>query len=155
MHAPIEASASASVTLDEFVEVAKALGHPSRVRVLAMLRDGPLCVCQITSVLGVAVSTVSAHLSDLRHARLLAEQKRGRWVHYRLTEHEPLRRLVVKVLGLMADDRQLDEDARLIAALREVPVDDLCRAGLDLVAVGVKPASKEAPAKGRSHGHVN
>jgi arsenate reductase/ArsR family transcriptional regulator len=138
----------------EFVEVAKALGHPGRLRMLAMLRDGPLCVCQITSVLGLSGSTVSAHLSDLRRARLVAEQKLGKWVHYRLTDDASMRGLVRDVLRLVGGDPQLFEDARVIDAVRAVPVDDLCRAGLDLAAVGVRPAPRAARARGRGHGHV-
>ncbi len=127
-----------AVGLDEFVEVAKALGNPARLRILAMLRNGSLCVCQITSVLRFSGSTVSAHLSELRRAGLVTEQKRGKWVHYRLSEEPPLRRVLDDVLRLVADDGQLREDARVIEAVREIPVDDLCRAGLDLAAVGVK-----------------
>jgi DNA-binding transcriptional ArsR family regulator len=129
----------APAALNDFVEVAKALAHPGRLRVLAMLREGALCVCQITSVLELASSTVSAHLSDLRRAGLVTEQKRGKWVHYRLTQSESLGRLVSEALRLVVDDPQIREDARVIEALRAVPVDDLCRAGLDLKAVGVKP----------------
>jgi len=138
--------------LAAFVELAKALGHPARVRMVAMLRDGELCVCQLTSVLGLAGSTVSAHLSDLRRARLVSEQKRGKWVYYRLSEDESMRRFVNEVLRLLADDPQLREDARVIQALRAVPVDDLCRAGLDLIAVGVKPLARITP-KGRNPRH--
>ncbi len=148
-------SIAAGRGLDEFVDVAKALGHPGRLRILAMLREGALCVCQITSVLGLSGSSVSAHLSDLRRSGLVTEQKRGKWVHYRLTEDGPLRGLVRDVLGLAAADPQLREDARVIDALRAVPVDQLCRAGLDLAAVGVNPAPKESPAKRRSRRHVD
>ncbi len=143
-----------SSLLDDFVEVAKALGHPARLRIVAMLRDGELCVCQLTSVLGLSGSTVSAHLSDLKQARLVAEQKRGKWVYYRLSEAESMRGLVNEVLRLLEDDPRLREDARVIEALREVPVDDLCRAGLDLIAVGVKPLAR-VPVKGRKPRHVD
>ena len=127
-------------TLNDFVDVAKALAHPGRLRVLAMLREGALCVCQITSVLELASSTVSAHLSDLRRAGLVTEQKRGKWVHYRLTQNESLGRLVSEALRLVVDDPQIHEDGRVIKALRGIPVDELCRAGLDLAAIGVKPS---------------
>jgi DNA-binding transcriptional ArsR family regulator len=140
--------------LSAVVEVAKALGHPARLRMVAMLQDGELCVCQLTSVLGLSGSTVSAHLSDLRRARLVSEEKRGKWVYYRLSDDESMRGLVHEVLRLLADDPQLREDARVIEALRGVPVDDLCRAGLDLIAVGVKPLARVA-AKGRIPRHVD
>lgn len=134
--------------LDDFVEAAKALAHPGRLRVLAMLRGGALCVCQITSVLELAGSTVSAHLSDLRRARLVTEQKRGKWVQYRLTQDDSLGRVVREALRLVENDPQIREDARVIEALREIPVDELCRVGLDLAAIGVRP-SKTIRSRGR------
>jgi ArsR family transcriptional regulator, arsenate/arsenite/antimonite-responsive transcriptional repressor len=147
------AAFSPPTILAAFVEVAKALGHPARLRAVAMMRDGELCVCQLTSVLGLSRSTVSAHLSDLRRARLVAEEKRGKWVYYRLSDDDSMRRLITEVLRLLTGDPQLREDARVIDALRSVPVDDLCRAGLDLTAVGVRPLAC-APAKGRTPRHA-
>ncbi len=144
--------AGTSSELGDCVEIAKTLGHPCRLRVLAMLQDGPLCVSQITSVLDLAGSTVSVHLSELRRAGLVAERKRGKWVYYRLTATGPLGRLLRQVLRLVDDDPQVRDDARVIEELRTIPVDDLCRAGLDLRAVGVRPAP--AGARGKGQGHV-
>ncbi|HLN25146.1 MAG TPA: ArsR family transcriptional regulator, partial [Patescibacteria group bacterium] len=45
--------------LETFETVAKAVADPSRVRILKLLESGELCVCQITTVLGLAVATVS------------------------------------------------------------------------------------------------
>jgi hypothetical protein len=64
-----------------------------------------------------------------------------------------MRRLISEVLRLLTDDPQLREDARVIEALRSVPVDELCRAGLDLTAVGVKPRAR-VRAKGGTPRHV-
>ena len=70
--------------LPTLVDQLKALANPIRLRILAMLREGELCVCEITDVVGLAPSTVSQHLSDLRKAGFVAERKAGRWVHYAL-----------------------------------------------------------------------
>jgi DNA-binding transcriptional ArsR family regulator len=56
------------MTLSEAATVTKALGHPGRLRILAILRDGPLSVCQIATILSAPASTISGHLSDLRRA---------------------------------------------------------------------------------------
>ena len=61
----------ARATLPAVVDAVKALAHPGRLRILAMLRGGDLCVCQLTAVLELAASTVSSHLSDLRRAGLV------------------------------------------------------------------------------------
>src|SRR3989338_7764103 len=71
----------------QVVAVAKALGHPARLRILAMLAQGaPLCVCQMPSVLELAASTVSGHLNELRRSGLVTEEKAGKLVYYRLDE---------------------------------------------------------------------
>ena len=77
-------------TLPTLVDAVKALAHPGRLRMLAMLRGGDLCVCQMTAVLELAASTVSSHLSDLRRAGLVTERKSGKWVHYHLVTAGPL-----------------------------------------------------------------
>ncbi len=63
----------------------KALADSNRLRILNLLNKRPLCVCEITSVLGLAVSTVSKHLSILRDAGFIEDHKDGKWVDYSLS----------------------------------------------------------------------
>ena len=62
----------------------QALSNTNRIRILKMLENRPLCVCEITEVLQLANSTVSKHLSILRDADLILDEKDGKWVNYRL-----------------------------------------------------------------------
>lgn len=66
--------------------ITKALSDPNRVRILLALRQGELCVCQITELFGFAPSTISKHLSILHDAGLVRSNKSERWVYYRLPE---------------------------------------------------------------------
>jgi len=66
--------------LDAAIAATRALGHLARMRTAAMLRTGELCLCQITEVLGLAPSTVSLHIKELKRAGLVSERKEGRWV---------------------------------------------------------------------------
>jgi DNA-binding transcriptional ArsR family regulator len=139
------------VTLDTLEAVGSALSHKGRLRILALLREADLYVCQIRTVLGLAGSTVSAHLATLRRGGLVSEQKQGRFVQYGLTGEEPLGSLVREILHLVKEDRQVIEDARLLEAVRRLPLDRLCRAGLDLAAMGIEGRGcrrrRPAPAK--------
>ena len=83
--------------LPPLVDRLKALAHPVRLRILAMLRGGELCVCEITEVVGLAPSTISQHLSDLRRAGFISERKAGRWVYYAL-ESDPFPTALLGVL---------------------------------------------------------
>ncbi|MDE3067247.1 MAG: winged helix-turn-helix transcriptional regulator [Verrucomicrobiota bacterium] len=67
-----------------FMAITRAISDPSRVRILLALRQGELCVCQITGLFGFAPSTVSKHLSILHQAGLIQSRKTERWVYYRL-----------------------------------------------------------------------
>ena len=68
----------------EFMNITKALADENRVRMLLALREGELCVCQITELFGLAPSTMSKHLSILHQAGLVESRKDGRWIYYRL-----------------------------------------------------------------------
>jgi ArsR family transcriptional regulator len=121
--------------LARLVQVHKAIGHPVRLRLLAMLRTGPLCVCQMTVVVKLAASTVSEHLSELRKAGLLTERKEGRWVEYRLSDSALREGLLDSVWSALQVDREAHADAVLVKELRRVPVDQLCSVDLDLARI--------------------
>jgi ArsR family transcriptional regulator len=72
--------------MHDFMAVTRALAEPNRVRILLALRRRELCVCQITELFGLALSTVSKHLSILHHAGLIQSRKSERWVYYRLPD---------------------------------------------------------------------
>ncbi len=130
--------------LSSTVNLLKALAHPVRLRIVAMLRGGELCVCQLTAVLDLAASTVSAHLADLKRAGLVEERKKGRWVFHRLAESEQALAHLAPVWGAIAKDPQAEADARLLRELRRVDVEELCRVELDLRRLGIRrPAVEE------------
>ena len=67
-------------------EVFQVLSAPARVRILLMLKKGPLCVGALCMRLGITQSAVSQHLRVLRQAGLVATEKRGAFVHYHIDE---------------------------------------------------------------------
>lgn len=64
--------------------VAKAMGHPSRMLILDVLREREMCVCELTPLVGADQSTVSRHLAVLKQAGLIQDRKDGSSVYYRL-----------------------------------------------------------------------
>jgi len=62
---------------------------------------------------------------------LVAERKNGRWVHIALAEEPEARAWLETALAAVVDDPQLASDARLVDELRRLPVEELCRTGLD------------------------
>ena len=121
--------------LDLLIRIHKALAHPVRVRILAMLRGGELCVCQLNAVIALAPSTISAHLAELKDAGLLAERKAGRWVHYRLAAEGAGEGALAALWPSLAGDPQVAADAALLRRITEHPAAALCRPGFDLAAL--------------------
>jgi ArsR family transcriptional regulator len=117
----------------------KALAHPARLRVLAMLRSGGLCVCQVAAAMGSPVSTVSEHLGELKRAGLVLERRDGRWVSYSLADEAS--GLLDHIWDLIGTDPLVRREESLVRRLRRLPVTELCDAGLDLARFGLKPAS--------------
>ena len=64
--------------------IIKALAHPTRLFIVDELSHGERCVCELTDMIGVEMPTVSRHLSQLKSAGLLEDEKRGAQVFYRV-----------------------------------------------------------------------
>jgi len=116
--------------LREVLEIHKALSDANRLRALIALSGKELCVCQITELLRLAPSTVSKHLSILRQARLVEMRKVGRWIYYRLSDHNTNAvsaeyiRLLEKTLS---NDPQTKDDRKHLKEILKMDVDALCR----------------------------
>ena len=118
--------------LDALARIHKTLAHPVRSRILAMLRGGELCVCQLNAVIGLAPSTMSAHLGELKDARLVAERKAGRWVHYRIETEAWAEPLLEALWAALAGDARIADDLVLLARVTSLPVAAICRPGFDV-----------------------
>lgn len=70
--------------LEARARIAKALAHPARLLIIEELSHGERCVCELTGMIGSDMSTVSKHLSVLRSAGLIEDDKRGLQVWYTL-----------------------------------------------------------------------
>ncbi len=65
-------------------KVLKALAHPTRLFIVEELEQGERCVCELTDMIGADMSTISKHLSVLKEAGLVIDDKRGNMVFYQL-----------------------------------------------------------------------
>lgn len=72
--------------MQDFIKVMKALSDQNRVRLLKMLQEKGMCVCEIQAALGIAQPTVSKHLKILEAAGLVGSSKDGLWVNYHLAD---------------------------------------------------------------------
>ena len=118
--------------IETFETVAKAIADPSRVRILKLLEQGELCVCQITTVVDLSPATVSKHLAALKTAGLVQQRRDGKWVYYRLAERDfnAYARSFLDLVGAsLKEDPTTAEDRRVLALVNAVPVQVLCDQG--------------------------
>jgi ArsR family transcriptional regulator len=73
-----------SLQPDRCARMLRALAEPERLRIVNCLRDGPRNVTELAGLLHAEIVNVSHHLGVLRHAGLVVDEKRGRYVIYRL-----------------------------------------------------------------------
>lgn len=67
----------------------KALGDPTRLKMLALLRIRDLCVCEFVGLFGLSQPSVSQHLRRLKEAGLVTSRRQGMWVIYHLADELP------------------------------------------------------------------
>ncbi|HJO92311.1 MAG TPA: metalloregulator ArsR/SmtB family transcription factor [Victivallales bacterium] len=115
--------------MEKIIEVLKAVSDPTRLRVLMTMNNGEICVCQITELLNLAKSTISKHMSILRHAGLVKSRKDGKWIYYRhSTENQNL--ISKEVLNLLKakliKDKTIISDRKKLDKIISINKADLC-----------------------------
>ena len=107
--------------MKQTAQLFKALSDETRLRILGLLLEGELCVCDLVAVLRLPQSTVSRHLAYLRNAGLVDDSRHGVWMHYRLSDrnsalHEDLLRMLRKDLVSLSqvrdDQKELHKHSR-------------------------------------------
>jgi ArsR family transcriptional regulator len=69
---------------EERAKVVKAMAHPSRLMMIDELSRGERCVCDLRDLVGADMSTVSKHLTVLKKAGIVEDERRGKNIYYRL-----------------------------------------------------------------------
>jgi ArsR family transcriptional regulator len=100
--------------MEELTIIFKALSDETRLRIIKLLEQGELCVCDITAALDMVQPKVSFHLSTLKEAGLIKDRKQGKWIHYSLNEKDLFRRmLILSVCERMQDNTIAGDRKRL------------------------------------------
>jgi len=96
------------------LNIFKALSDETRLRILKLLENSELCVCDIIAALDMIQPKVSFHLRILKEAGLIKDRKQGRWIHYRLDESDMFRRfLILSVIEKTSAETFTEDQQRL------------------------------------------
>ncbi|MFH1481623.1 MAG: metalloregulator ArsR/SmtB family transcription factor [Pseudomonadota bacterium] len=110
-----------------FTHVMKALSDPNRVKIIKMLQNKMMCVCEIREALQISQSSVSKHLKILEDAGLVDFKKDGLWVNYYLTDGRKspyASSLVGNLRHWLEDEPEITE---LIKRLPYIRREDVCK----------------------------
>jgi ArsR family transcriptional regulator len=72
--------------MKQYVDLFRALSDETRLRIMVLLSEKELCVCQIEAALDLPQAKVSRHLAVLRYAGLVKDRREGLWIYYSLAE---------------------------------------------------------------------
>ncbi len=112
------------------VTIAKALADETRLRALMLLAEGPLCLCQIVEILGLAPSTISKHMSILQQAGLVTSRKQGRWMHFAWSNDDSspeVRQALEWINSTLCNDEQIRRDRQRLQETLTIEPEQLCR----------------------------
>ncbi len=126
--------------MEGYVEVFKALGDRTRLRIMRLLSitDRQVCVCEIMDALQCPQYRVSKHLNILKNARLVDGERKGTWVYYfPLKKHSSFNRHLVKLLREQLSDAEFLEDAKKLKRRLQLRDGETC-----VVGFANRPSSK-------------
>lgn len=107
------------ITLTSMVETLKAAAETSRMRILMLLSHGDLTVSDLTDILGQSQPRVSRHLKLLLDAGLIGRYQEGSWAYFRLSDEEPARSFVQRlVTGIAETDAMVERDLERLQTVK-------------------------------------
>lgn len=106
------AAATGAIPVRALTRLFRALGDETRLRMVALLAHGELCVCHLESALALSQSNASRQLAVLRAEGVVEAERRGTWVYYRLVaQPDPARERQLRTLiREFADQETLGRD---------------------------------------------
>jgi ArsR family transcriptional regulator len=107
--AAVPTAKSKPVPLDQLF---RALGDPTRLRLINLMSEQEMCVCYFIEVIGAPQPKISRHLAYLRRAGLVAARREGKWMHYRLTmpQNTHAASIVQGTIRALKQDKQMQRD---------------------------------------------
>ncbi len=123
------------MSLRPYEDAMKAVGDPTRVRILKILEGGELCVCQIIAVIALGQSTISKHLFLLRAAGLIKDRRDKKWIHYSLdgkSGNPYAGGLLRNLRKWLNDDPVILKDLERAAMARQIGPQAICERGMTL-----------------------
>jgi transcriptional regulator, ArsR family len=109
--------------MKKIANIFKALSDDTRLRVIKLLQERELCVCELMQVLNMSQPRISRHMSVLKNAGLVDDRREGKWVHYSLKKEKQDKKIKILLNTMVvmtnddavvkADQKKMKEAIRL------------------------------------------
>ncbi|WAC07238.1 MAG: metalloregulator ArsR/SmtB family transcription factor [Thermodesulfobacteriota bacterium] len=92
--------------MKKIANIFKAFSDDTRLRVIKLLQERELCVCELMQVLDMSQPRISRHMSVLKNAGLVDDRREGKWVHYSLKKENQDKKIkiLLNAMVVMAND---------------------------------------------------
>lgn len=115
--------------MDELLNLFHLLSDKTRLRILLLLLDHELCVCEIFASLNMSQPRVSRQLAVLKQARLIKDRREGKWIYYKIEKNSDTQYLL-HILPMLAewlkDDPEAREDQKVLQGLLSLSREAYC-----------------------------
>jgi ArsR family transcriptional regulator, arsenate/arsenite/antimonite-responsive transcriptional repressor len=103
--------------LNKLADVFKALGDPTRLKIISLLNHRDCCVCELIPIFNVSQPSISKHMNRLKVADLVTETRRGQWVFYSLNRSklDEIKFSIDHLPDLSATLKELEEKGLLVS----------------------------------------
>jgi DNA-binding transcriptional ArsR family regulator len=116
--------------MQNLIEIFKALSDETRLRILNLLYEGELCVCDVMAVLDISQPNASRHLIRLKWAGLARDRREAQWSYYALTSNWEKSFVGEIVIKQLREDNRCLEDLKLLQNWLAKKERDCCRANI-------------------------
>lgn len=80
--------------MDDLLNIFSTLSDKTRLRILLLLLNNELCVCEIFAALDMSQPRVSRQLAILKQSKIIKDRREGKWIYYRIDENDYTRYLM-------------------------------------------------------------
>lgn len=119
------------MALNDVLTIYKALSDETRLKILKLLENGELCVCDLVAAFNTVQPKISFHLSILKETGLIKDRKDGKWSYYSLKDNELFKRFLLLSTLEQIDDTEIELEkqrlAKFIEEKKPKKVPELCK----------------------------
>lgn len=103
--------------MDEIEKILKILADKNRLRILMLLLERKMCVCELSHIIGISGPSISRHIKKIMDEEIICGEKDGLWTNYYICNNDLFNSLFAQVAEALKYDEQILDDKKKIPSL--------------------------------------